>query len=192
MGRGGPPPRLLVGLGNPGEEYARTRHNVGFRCIDRLADSHRISMSDRRATAVIGQGEIAGVAVALARPRTYVNRTGQAVRYLLDRFRASPADLLIIYDDMNVSLGKLRLRPDGSSGGHNGINSIIEATGTQAFPRLRIGIGAPGSTAEHVDYVLGSMTDEEEKTVREAVDRAAEAVAVALSEGIDAAMNRFN
>ena len=111
---------------------------------------------------------------------------------MLDRFRASPKDLLNIYDDMNLPLGKMRLRPDGSSGGHNGINSIIQATRTQGFDRLRIGIGAPGSAAEHVDYVLGTMTEEEKRTASEMVDRATEAVTVALSEGLTAAMNRFN
>ena len=191
-GDGGPPPRLIVGLGNPGDEYADTRHNVGFWCIDKLAKAHSIAMSDRRRHTIVGEGEIAGVGVALVKPRTFVNRSGDAVRYALDRFHTPPDQLVVVYDDMNLAIGKLRIRPDGSAGGHNGVKSIIHALGTQQFPRLRVGISSPDSASENVNYVLGTMTDEERAAVDESIDRAVQAIEAVLAAGITEAMNRFN
>ena len=135
--------KLVVGLGNPGRQYAMTRHNVGFWCVDHLAEEWSISMSGRRRHAAIWEGEIDGVPVALAKPRTYVNKSGAAVTSLMARYRATAEDLLVIYDDMDLAAGKLRLRARGSAGGHNGMRSIVGALGTQDFVRLRIGIGRP-------------------------------------------------
>ena len=132
IGRGGmappPPEMLVVGLGNPGDRYRDTRHNVGFRCVDRIAGDHAIELSRRQRRALIGEGVIDGHPVVVARPRTFVNRSGEAVAYLLTRYAATPDRLLVVYDDMDLPLGKLRLRPSGSAGGHNGIKSIIDAT----------------------------------------------------------------
>lgn len=183
--------RLVAGLGNPGNRYARTRHNVGFWCLDRLADESGINISRRNRLAVVGEGAVGGVPVALAKPRTYVNESGRAVTSLLTLYRALPADLLIIYDDMALPAGKIRVRPQGGAAGHNGIKSIIDAVGTQEFARLRIGIGRPAS-GDDVAYVLGAMSADERDTVDAAVGLAVEAVTCALVEGIEVAMNRFN
>ena len=184
--------KLVVGLGNPGRQYAMTRHNVGFWCVEHLAEEWSISMSERRRHAAIGEGEVEGVPVALAKPRTYVNKSGAAVTSLMARYRATAEDLLVVYDDMDLPQGEMRLRPSGSNGGHNGMKSIIEAIGTQGFARLRIGIGRPPMGVDEVDYVLGTMAPEERKKADEVVARAVQAVICALTEGVDVAMNRFN
>ena len=192
-GRRSPTPVLLVvGLGNPGAEYADTRHNVGFWCVDRLADLHSVSLSRRHRLAAIGEGTIEGHPVVIAKPRTFVNLSGDAVAYLLARYRVQPQTLLVIYDDMELPLGKLRLKPRGSAGGHNGIKSIIDSLGSQDFPRLRVGIGPPASTGDRIAHVLGEMSPKERAMVDEATERATQAVTAVLSEGIDATMNRFN
>ncbi len=183
---------VVVGLGNPGRQYLHSRHNVGFRCLDLVAQRHQVQLADRRRNATIGQGRIEDHPVVLAKPRTFMNRSGIAVRYLLDRFHGSVPQLLIVADDMDLPLGKLRLRPGGSSGGHLGLQSIIDELGSQDFPRLRIGIGRPGGATAPVAHVLGKFPSGEELLVVEAVERAAEALAVFLAEGIDTAMNRFN
>ena len=199
LGLGGrwtrPPSRpdlVIVGLGNPGSEYAQTRHNMGFRCLDRIAGDHSIALSRRHRSALVGEGVVEERRVVLAKPRTFVNRSGQAITFLLARYRTSPRELLVIYDDLDLPLGRVRLRPEGSAGGHNGIKSITHALGTQDFPRLRVGIGRPPAGADQVEYVLGTMSEEELEPASEAVERAAEAVASVLADGIAAAMNRFN
>ena len=184
--------KIVVGLGNPGRRYGRTRHNVGFWCVERLAKDGSISFSQRRRHATFGEGELEGVPVALAKPRTFVNNSGEAVRYLLARYSASPADLLVVYDDMNLPRGGLRLRPQGSAGGHKGMRSIIEETGTQEFARLRVGIGRPPVGMDEVEYVLSAMARTERKEAGEVLARAVQAVRCVLAEGIIAAMNRFN
>lgn len=187
-----PPKLVIVGLGNPGEEYASSRHNVGFWCVDRIAEEHSISLSRRNRSALLGEGVIEGHSVALAKPRTFVNRSGEAITYLLARFRVSPNELLVIYDDIALPLGKIRLRPEGSAGGHNGVKSITQAIGTQDFPRLRVGVGAPPPGSDQIGYVLGSIPDDDMEIANAAVDRVAQAVASVLTEGIDTTMNRFN
>ena len=196
IGRGSvvppPPETLVVGLGNPGDRYRDTRHNVGFRCVDRIAGDHAIELSRRQRRALIGEGVIDGHPVVVARPRTFVNRSGEAVAYLLTRYAATPDRLLVVYDDMDLPLGKLRLRPSGSAGGHNGIKSIIDAVGTREFPRLRIGIGRPAGGVDQVGHVLGTMPPGDRAQVDEAIERAACAVVSVISEGMTEAMNRFN
>ena len=187
-----PPEMIVVGLGNPGDRYRDTRHNIGFRCVDRVAGDHAIELSRRQRRALIGEGVIDGRRVVVARPRTYVNRSGEAVAYLLTRYAVSPRQLLVVYDDMDLPLGKLRLRPTGSTGGHNGVKSIIDAVGTREFPRLRIGIGRPAEGVDEVDHVLGTMSPDDRREIDEAVERAADAVISVISEGITVAMNRFN
>lgn len=184
--------RVVVGLGNPGPEYAATRHNVGWRCVDLLARRASIALNERRRLAVVGSGRIAGQEVVLAKPRTYVNASGEAVAYLLNRFHAAPADLVVIYDDMDLPVGKIRVRPSGSAAGHKGMLSIVAALATQEFARVRIGIGRPASNGETIDFVLGRFHESERPLADEAIARAADAVELLLAEGTAAAMNRFN
>ena len=191
-GRAEPPARIIVGLGNPGEQYVETRHNVGFRCVDRVARDHSIAYSRRHSSALMGEGEIEGHRVVLAKPRTFVNRSGQAIAYLLARYRVSPQELLVICDDMDLPLGKLRLRSKGSAGGHNGIESIGDVVDTQDFPRLRVGIGRPPVDTDQIEYVLGTISEDEQNAVDEAVERVAQVVVSVLTDGIAVAMNKFN
>ena len=190
--RSQPPSRIIVGLGNPGSEYAQTRHNVGFWCVDRIAANHDITLSRRHRSALIGEGVIEGHRIVLAKPRTFVNRSGLAVAYLITRYGVTPQELLVIYDDISLPPEKVRLRPEGSAGGHNGVTSIIDAVGTQDFPRLRIGLGGPPDGVGRVEDVLGTMSHEERKAALELVERAAEATVSLLTDGIDEAMGKFN
>ena len=187
-----PRPKIIVGLGNPGPRYSGTRHNVGFLCIDRLSEQWNVALSDRRQHAVLGQGEAAGAPVVLAKPRTFMNNSGEAVRYLLARFRTQPADLVIIYDEMDLPLGTIRLRPRGGTAGHQGMASIINVVGSNKFPRVRVGIGKPESADDWIRYVLEPFEEEELTVVRDVVERVAAAFDSLLEEGIDRAMNRFN
>ena len=184
--------KVIVGLGNPGRSYARTRHNVGFQCVEAIARRHRLTFSQRRRLAVLAEGSIHTQDVVLAKPRTFVNESGRAAAYLRTRFHLSPADLVVILDDLALPVGRVRIRPGGSSGGHNGLESIIAALGTQAFPRIRVGIGpsAPGDDTVH--HVLSPLRQEERPLIEEAVTVVADAVEVILTEGIDSAMSRFN
>ena len=183
---------LVVGLGNPGIRYTSTRHNVGFRFIDLLAKKAEIRLNDRRAKAVLGQGRIAGHEVVLVKPRTFMNNSGEGVEYLLARFGGHPSELLVVYDEMALPTGRIRLRASGSHAGHNGIRSIISAVQTDGFPRLRIGVGQPSNSGESVPHVLGKFSKEEEPLIAQAVQDAVSAVHCMLEESIDVAMNRFN
>ena len=179
--------RLLVGLGNPGREYRDTRHNVGFMLADRLAARERAPFRTEKSW----QAEVAHAGdLLLCKPLTYMNLSGQAVRPLAQFYKIDAAQMLIVLDDMALPLGKLRLRPDGSAGGHNGLKSIIEHFGTPAVPRLRIGIGtAPGEATGHV---LGRFTLEENAALAQSLDRAVEAVDCLRTRGLEVAMNTFN
>ncbi len=184
--------RIIVGLGNPGTRFRCSRHNIGFRCVDLIARKWGIRVSDRRAKAVLGRGNHAGEEIVLAKPRSYMNSSGEGVAYLLTRFASRPEDLVIIYDDMALPLGRLRIRPVGSDGGHRGVQSIIESLNTQAFPRIRLGIGSPPLEQDPVAYVLGRFYDEEDTIVARAVEAVVAAVDCMLEANIDEAMNRFN
>lgn len=186
-----PPEWIVLGLGNPGAEYAHTRHNIGFDVIDILASRHRVRLNLHRDHARYGLGRIADVPVLLAKPMTYMNRSGEAARALLQRYPLEPARLLVIVDDVALPPGKIRVRPSGSDGGHNGLESIIQCLGTQAFPRVRVGIGSP-PPGQMVEYVLSRFSPQEQPIIEEALQRAADAVEVAIAEGVQAAMNRFN
>jgi peptidyl-tRNA hydrolase, PTH1 family len=182
---------IVIGLGNPGPRFTSSRHNVGFSCVDVLAARHGISVKERRQLAVLGQGAIGGCQVVLAKPRTFMNLSGRALRYMRDRYGVPPERMLVVYDDMDLPLGKLRLRLSGSSGGHNGLNSIIGELGTQEFPRLRIGIGRPNQP-DTIAHVLGGFTSAEKQEISEALNSAASAVETVLAEGVERAMNGFN
>lgn len=184
--------KLIVGLGNPGRRYRGTRHNVGALVLARLAERAGIRVNEDEGFAEVGRGTIGGYRVLLARPHTYMNVSGEAVRDLRRRHRLRPEDILVIVDDIDLPLGRLRLRAGGSAGGHNGLRSVIEALGTTAFPRLRVGIGRPPDGVDPADYVLTRFTADEEQVLQGAVERAADAVTVAMTDGLPAAMNRFN
>ncbi|HET6947925.1 MAG TPA: aminoacyl-tRNA hydrolase [bacterium] len=184
--------KLIVGLGNPGRRYRQTRHNVGWEVISRLARRARIVVDEEDGFSDVGRGAIGGTRVILARPQTYVNVSGEAVRDLRRRHRLRPQDIVVVVDDLDLPLGRLRLRASGSAGGHNGLKSIIEAIGTTEFPRLRVGIGRPPEGVDPADYVLTPFTSDEQAVVDAALDRAAEAIETAVTEGIETAMNRFN
>jgi PTH1 family peptidyl-tRNA hydrolase len=186
-----PVEKLIVGLGNPGRKYAHNRHNVGFQCLDRLAQAHGLSFTQRRVKASLALGKIADVRVVLARPLTYMNLSGQAVRPLVSFYKLSLEDILVIHDDLDLPLGTTRLRPEGGSGGHKGIRSIIEALGSQAFPRLRVGIGRPPGN-DAVSYVLSDFTADEQITLESVYERVVAAAELFLREGIEAAMNAYN
>ncbi len=191
-GRHEPPDLIIVGLGNPGPEYAETRHNVGFGFIDKLAAGYDIEVSRSHRTVRMGAGGIDGRRVVLAKPRTYVNNSGAAARYLLTRFASTPDRLLLVYDDLDLPPGKIRLRPGGSPGSHNGVRSVTDALGSRDFPRLRIGVGRPEDAGDQVAYVLGVPDEAERQGLDAALDRASEAVRAMLAHGVTEAMNRFN
>ena len=185
-------PHLIVGLGNPGPEYADHRHNVGFQVLELLAQ-HRGLVFDRLLyKARVAAGQIAGRSVVLACPLTYMNRSGESVAALVRWYKTPLERLLVVYDDLDLPLGTLRLRPRGGSGGHRGMQSIIQRLGTETFPRLRIGIGRPPAGWDAADYVLHPFTEDEQPIITAARERAVEAIECWLTEGIVAAMNRFN
>lgn len=191
-------PQLLVGLGNPGAKYEQTRHNVGFMLIDALARSWQINLSEnRKFQGIFGEGIGAHRAkIRLLKPQTYMNLSGQSIRATIDWFKLPPESVLIIYDDMDLPLGKLRMRLSGSAGGHNGMKSAIAHLGTQNFPRLRIGIGSPKAPApgekDTVSHVLGQFSKAETQIVNEVLNLAGDAVGLSLKQGIEKAMSLYN
>lgn len=182
--------KLIVGLGNPGREYHGTRHNVGFAVIDLLAKRHRIHVRTRRSKSLVGEGAIDGHQVVLVKPMTFMNLSGQAVGDLARRYRVKHSDIIVICDDVNLPLGRIRIRPQGSSGGQKGLKSIIHSIGGEDFPRVRIGIGSPRK--DMVDHVLSRFAKAEQKAASEAVERAADALDAIITDGLEKAMNRFN
>lgn len=181
-----------MGLGNPGRRYRGTRHNVGADVVDRLARRAGIVIDEDVGFALVGRGKIAGARVLLAKPQTYVNVSGAAVRDLRRRHRLRPPDIFLVVDDLDLPLGRIRLRAEGSAGGHNGLRSIIEALGTTTFPRLRVGIGRPPEGLDPAEHVLTRFSPAERAILDAVLDRAAEALEAAVVEGVQAAMNRFN
>ncbi|MFQ5924935.1 MAG: aminoacyl-tRNA hydrolase [Dehalococcoidia bacterium] len=182
--------KLIVGLGNPGKAYLNNRHNVGFRCIDHFARLNRILLTKRQQRAKVGIGEVVEKKVVLAKPRTFMNLSGQSVSRLVRYFGVPLEDLLLIHDDLDLPLGKVRIRLRGGSAGHRGVESIIASLGSQDFPRIRVGIGRPDG--DETAYVLTDFSAEERELVEEAISKVADAIYCILSEGIEAAMNRYN
>ena len=182
---------LIAGLGNPGKEHRQNRHNIGFMVVDRLAEENGIALSRVQSKAVIGNGRIAGRQVILAKPQAYMNRSGDSIGPLVNYYRIPLENVLVIYDDLDLPFGDLRLRAEGGSGGHNGMKSIINHLG-QAFPRLRLGIGRPPGRMEPADYVLQDFRGQEVEVAGSLIAEGAAAVATYLSEGIDLAMTRHN
>ena len=184
--------RLIVGLGNPGIEYAWTPHNLGFLVVDALAEDHGIRVTRPEAKSLVGLGQIAGREVALAKPQTMMNLSGLAVRELLSRAECEPPDVIVVYDDIALPWGMLRIRERGTAGGHNGIKSVIGAIGTTEFVRVRLGVKPEEMRGDMKEYVLRQIRRDEEDLVAEEIEQGAEAVKVILAEGTQSAMNRFN
>ncbi len=187
-----PPSLVVVGMGNPGPKYAKTRHNAGFWFIDKLADKYGVKMARGHRSTHLAECEIEGHKVVLSKPRTNVNGTGIAVTYLLARYHIKAENLLIVCDEIALTPGVVRLRPQGGAAGHNGMKSVIEALGSQNFARLRIGVGRPYPNGDQIGYVLGAPSTEDQGKIDDAVDRAVESVSSLLTVGIDTTMNRFN
>ena len=184
---------IIVGLGNPGREYAHTRHNVGFDTIDVLADKYHIDVDTKKHKALIGKGFIEGQKVILVKPQTYMNLSGESVREVLDYYKVDEtSELIVIYDDISLNPGQLRIRLKGSAGGHNGIKNIIAQLGTQEFTRIKIGVGEKPAKMDLADYVLGRFSKEEQPVIRESADRAREAVCEMITHDVASAMNKFN
>jgi PTH1 family peptidyl-tRNA hydrolase len=183
---------LIVGLGNPGAKYADNRHNVGFRCVERLAAAHRLSFSRRQKRALVALGTVGQRSVILAKPRTFMNKSGYPVATLVNFYRVPMGRVLVVYDDLDLPLGTTRMRPSGGAGGHRGMRSVISQLGNQGFPRLRIGIGRPPGRMEPADYVLQDFGPDEEPLLEETLEQAVAAIETWLAEGIDEAMSRYN
>ncbi len=191
---------LIVGLGNPGRGYANNRHNAGFVCLNHFAKRQGIRFDKKQSKARMGSGEIAGSEVVVAKPQTYMNRSGQSVSLLVKKFNVSLDNLIVIHDDLDLPLGKIRIRQGGGSGGHKGIGSIITELGSQNFIRIRVGVGRPvkneGSTEfsedEIINYVLSDFTPDEKQTITQVIPTVSEAILCLLTEGLVAAMNRYN
>jgi peptidyl-tRNA hydrolase, PTH1 family len=192
LGEGRHALKVLVGLGNPGEQYEKTRHNVGSRVVEEILKRHGHPVEEHRARSLIGRVTLDERMVLLARPVTYMNRSGAAVAALLVLAKAGPEDLLVVCDDLHLDFGMIRLRPRGSHGGHNGLLSIIESLRTQAFARLRVGVGPADPAVPHADFVLAPFSRREQAGLPGVVGRAADCAETAVLQGIPAAMNRFN
>ena len=184
---------IIAGLGNPGLPYEGTRHNVGFDVIDAIADEYNISVDYRKNRALIGKGIIEGQKVILAKPQTYMNLSGESVRSLLDYYKVDEEhELIVIYDDISLDVGQLRIRAKGSAGGHNGMKNIIAHLGSQVFPRIKVGVGEKPAKYDLADYVLGHFSKGEAKLMDEGYDHAVHAVELIVSGQINEAMNEYN
>ncbi len=186
------PPWIVVGLGNPGAEYRNTRHNVGWWCLDELVKRTNADLNRKRKELRFAEVELGGGQVILAYPRTFMNRSGQALNYLTNRFDSGPEKILIVTDDINLPPGSVRIRKKGGAGGHNGLKSIITALGTNEFPRVRIGVGTSESSGEQVEHVLGTFEPATLELVKAATGRASDAITMIVGGDIDNAMNQFN
>ena len=183
---------IIVGLGNPTRQYEGTRHNVGFETVDRIAAENGIAIDNKKHKALYGSGYIGGEKVILAKPQTFMNLSGESVRELADYYKVEPENIIIIYDDISLDVGQLRIREKGSAGGHNGIKSIIAHLGTQIFPRIKVGVGEKPQGWDLADYVLGRYSQEDRKIIDAAQKDAADAVKLMVNDDIKTAMNRFN
>ena len=184
---------LIAGLGNPGRQYEKTRHNMGFDTIDELIERHRIPQGGIAHKAMYGKGMIAGEKVLAVKPLAYMNLSGEAIREYVNYYKMDPeTELIVIYDDIDLEPGQIRIRKKGSAGGHNGIKSIIAQIGTQNFYRIKVGVGAKPKGWDLADYVLGRFSSEERELVDKAICDAADAVEMILKDGIEAAMNHYN
>ena len=184
--------KVIVGLGNPTDQYKGTRHNVGYIAIDRIAEANRININQHKFKAMVGSGFIGGSKVLLVKPLTYMNLSGESIRPILDFYKLDLSDILVIYDDISLEVGQLRIRRKGSAGGHNGIKNIIANLGSSVFPRIKVGVGEKPKGYDLADYVLGKFSKEDRVLMEEGYDLACEASALIMQGAIDQAMNEYN
>jgi len=184
--------KVIVGLGNPGVRYRENRHNIGFQVVDQLAENHHIPISKKRLQAIYGTGKIDSQEVVLAKPITFMNRSGESVRKMVDFFKVRLEDLVVVHDDLDLPFGRLRFKRRGGDGGHQGVRSIIEAIGGKTFLRLKLGVGRPPRGMEVAEYVLCNFGETERPFLQEIRSKAAEALEVMLLEGLGTAMNRYH
>ena len=184
---------IIAGLGNPDRQYEGTRHNAGFDVIDRIAEKYNIAVDTKKHRACIGKGIIGGQKVLLAKPQTYMNLSGESIRSLVDNYKIDEEnELLVVYDDISLDVGQLRIRARGSAGGHNGIKNIIAHLGTQVFPRIKVGVGEKPKGYDLADYVLGHFSKAERERMEEGYDNAVRAAEMIVSGQLNEAMNEFN
>ena len=183
---------VIAGLGNPGREYEGTRHNVGFMTLDALADKYNIDVREKAFKGLIGKGVIEGNKVILVKPQMYMNLSGECIRQVMDYYKVDPSEFIVIYDDISLVPGGIRIRKKGSAGGHNGIKNIIANLGTDHFMRVKVGVGEKPKNWDLADYVLSTFPKEDREKVEEAMDHAVEAVRMMLDGETEAAMNRYN
>lgn len=183
---------LIIGLGNPEPEYSRTRHNMGFDVINKLANKYQIDLTRSNFNAIFGSGIIEGEKVILVKPQTYMNLSGEAVKKYVDFYKIPLENVLVIYDDMDTEVGDIRVRAKGGAGSHNGMKSVVKELGSEDFPRIRVGIGRPEGEFDRIDYVIGSISDEDYLELQNAQEKATEAIVYYIKNDIDNAMNFFN
>ena len=186
------PRYLIVGLGNPGDAYRDTRHNLGFEVVDLLGQRHGVALTSRKFKARYGSGEVEGCKVLMSKPQTYMNRSGQSVGVMAGWHRIPPKNVIVIHDDLDLALGRVKLKTGGGHGGHNGLRDIAAALGDSGFQRVRMGIDRPASDRDSTDHVLSRFRPDERPSVGPMVDRAADAVQSILAQGIEASMNEYN
>ena len=183
---------LIVGLGNPEAEYGKTRHNMGFNTINKISQQYNIEVKQNKFQALYGSGMIEKEKVILLKPQTYMNLSGNSVKEVVDFYKIEKEKILVIYDDMDIEPGKIKIRKKGSAGGHNGMKSIIQMIGTEEFPRIRVGIGRPIRKDDEINYVIGAIPEEDLKRLDEGIEKAQKAVEEILRNGVDSAMNKYN
>ena len=183
---------IIVGLGNPGKQYENTRHNVGFNIIDILADEYGISVNKMKYKALIGEGRVGTEKVVLVKPVTYMNLSGESLAEIYNFYKVDTSNIVVIYDDIDLDVGKIRIRKKGSGGTHNGMRSIIKCLGSNEFPRVRVGISKPKNGQDLADFVLSRFAKEDEKSLNESFENAVAAIDCAIRQDLDLAMNRYN
>ena len=183
---------LIVGLGNPEEEYSKTRHNMAFNTLNKISQEYNIEVKQNKFQALYGSGMIEKEKVILLKPQTYMNLSGNSVKEVVDFYKIEKEKILVIYDDMDIEPGKIKIRKKGSAGGHNGMKSIIQMIGTEEFPRIRVGIGRPIHKDDEINYVIGAIPEEDLKRLDEGIEKAQKAVEEILRNGVDSAMNKYN
>ena len=183
---------LIVGLGNPEEEYSKTRHNMGFNTINKISQQYNIEVKQNKFQALYGSGIIEKEKVILLKPQTYMNLSGNSVKKIVDFYKIEKEKILVIYDDMDIEPGKIKIRKKGSAGGHNGMKSIIQMIGTEEFTRIRVGIGRPVQKGDEINYVIGAISEEDMLKLEEGTEKAQNAIVEILKNGVDSAMNKYN